>query len=58
MPIRVLEGSAPWWQALAALAILVLAAGLVVQVAARLYQRSLLQTQGRLSLRQAWSTPE
>ena len=58
MPMRVLDGSAPWWQALAALAILVVAAGLVVQVAARLYQRSLLQTQGRLSLRQAWSTPE
>ncbi|KGN31710.1 sodium ABC transporter permease [Knoellia sinensis KCTC 19936] len=58
MPMRVLEGSAPWWQALLALAILVVAAGLVVRVAARLYQRSLLQTQGRLSLRQAWSTPE
>lgn len=58
MPVRVLEGSAPWWQALVALVILVVAAALVVQVAARLYQRSLLQTQGRLSLRQAWSTPD
>lgn len=58
MPVRVLEGSAPWWQALLALAVLVVAAALVVLAAARLYQRSLLQTQGRLSLRQAWSTPE
>lgn len=58
MPIRVLDGSAPWWQALVALAILLVAAAVVVQLAARLYQRSLLQTQGRLSLRQAWSTPE
>ncbi|CAN7229330.1 ABC transporter permease [Knoellia sp. LjRoot47] len=58
MPMRVLEGSASWWQALVALAILVATAALVVRVAARLYQRSLLQTQGRLSLRQAWSTPE
>lgn len=58
MPMRVLEGSAPWWQALVALAILVVTAGLVVQVATRLYQRSLLQTQGRLSIKQAWSTPE
>jgi ABC-2 type transport system permease protein len=58
MPVRVLEGSAPWWQALLALAVLVAAAALVVVAAARLYQRSLLQTQGRLSLRQAWSTPE
>ncbi|WP_427384334.1 ABC transporter permease [Janibacter sp. G56] len=57
MPIRVLEGSAPWWQALVALAILIASAGLVVRVAARLYQRSLLQTTGRLSLKQAWSTP-
>ena len=58
MPMRVLDGSASWWQALLALAILVATAALVVRVAARLYQRSLLQTQGRLSLRQAWSTPE
>lgn len=58
MPIRVLEGAAPWWQALLALAILVATAAVVVQLAARLYRRSLLQTQGRLSLRQAWSIPE
>lgn len=58
MPIRVLEGSAPWWQALIALVILLGTAGVVVQLAARLYQRSLLQTQGRLTLRQAWSVPE
>jgi len=57
MPIRVLEGSAPWWQAVLALGILVVTAGLIVRVAARLYQRSLLQTSGRLSLKQAWSTP-
>lgn len=57
MPMRVLEGSAPWWQALIALAILVASAALIVRAAARLYQRSLLQTQGRLSIKQAWSTP-
>lgn len=57
MPMRVLEGSAPWWQALVALAILVASAALIVRAAARLYQRSLLQTQGRLSIKQAWSTP-
>jgi len=27
-------------------------------VAERLYRRSLLQTQGRISVRQAWSAPE
>ncbi len=57
MPMRVLEGTAPWWQALVALAILLATAGLIVRAAARLYQRSLLQTQGRLSIKQAWSTP-
>ena len=35
-----------------------MAAGAVVLVAERLYRRSLLQTQGRLSMRQAWSAPE
>lgn len=57
MPMRVLEGNAPWWQALIALGILLLTAALIVRAAARLYQRSLLQTQGQLSIRQAWSTP-
>lgn len=51
-------GLGAWWQALLALAVLLGAAALIVRAAARLYQRSLLQTQGRLSLRQAWSTPE
>lgn len=54
MPIRLLEGDAPWWQALAALALLLLAAGGTVLVGERVYRRSLLQTGGRVSLRQAW----
>ena len=58
MPQRVLDGSAQWWEPWVALAILALAAGAVVLVAERLYRRSLLQTQGRLSMRQAWSAPE
>ena len=58
MPQRVLEGSAQWWEPLVALGILAVAAGAVVLLAERLYRRSLLQTQGRLSMRQAWSAPE
>jgi ABC-2 type transport system permease protein len=58
MPQRILEGSAQWWEPVVALVILLVAAGLVVLVAERLYRRSLLQTQGRLSVRQAWSAPE
>ena len=58
MPQRILDGSALWWEPIVALAILVAAAGVVVLVAERLYRRSLLQTQGTLSMRQAWSAPE
>jgi ABC-2 type transport system permease protein len=58
MPLRVLDGSAAWWEPFVSLAILLVAAGLVVLVAERLYRRSLLQTQGRISMRQAWFAPE
>lgn len=58
MPQRILEGDVLWWEPVVALAILLAAAAFVVLVAERLYRRSLLQTQGRLSVRQAWSAPE
>ncbi|QIM22249.1 ABC transporter permease [Phycicoccus sp. HDW14] len=58
MPTRLLEGTAQWWEAVVALAVLLATAGLVVRVAERLYRRSLLQTGGKLSMRQAWSAPE
>ena len=54
MPLRLLEGDATWWEALVALALLLLAAALTVGFGSRLYRRSLLQSGGRLSLRQAW----
>ena len=58
MPLRVLDGSAAWWEPWVSLGILLASAVVVVLVAERLYRRSLLQTQGRLSVRQAWSAPE
>jgi ABC-2 type transport system permease protein len=58
MPQRMLEGTVQWWEPVVALAILLAAAVVVVLVAERLYRRSLLQTQGRISLRRAWSAPE
>ena len=58
MPVRVIEGSALWWEPVVAIAILLAAALGVIVVAERLYRRSLLQTQGRVTLRQAWSAPE
>jgi ABC-2 type transport system permease protein len=55
MPVRmVLEGGVPVWQPLAALALLVVCAAVVVLVAARLYEGSLLRTGGTTSLGQAW----
>lgn len=58
MPLRVAQGVAAWWEPLVALGLLLLAAAAVVAVAERLYRRALLQTQGRLSWRQAWNTAE
>lgn len=58
MPTRLLEGQAQWWEAVIALGLLLAAAGVIVTVAERLYRRSLLQTGGKLSMRQAWSAPE
>ena len=58
MPQRIIEGDALWWEPVVALALLLVAAGAVVLGAERLYRRSLLQTQGRLSVREAWSAPE
>ena len=58
MPIRILEGDVPVWQPVVALVVmLVFALGTII-VGERLYRRSLLQNQGRVSLKQAWTTAE
>ena len=58
MPIRILEGGVPGWQPVLALGVLVVFALGTILVGERLYRRSLLQNQGRVSLRQAWSAEE
>jgi ABC-2 type transport system permease protein len=58
MPIRILDGSAAWWEPVVALLLLIALAGVIVRGAERLYRRSLLQTSGKLSIKQAWSAPE
>lgn len=58
MPIRVLGGDAGWWEPLVALALLVAAMAATVVFAERIYRRALLQTQGRVSLAQAWRTAD
>ncbi len=56
MPMRLLDGGVAWWEPVAALALLLVFAATTVVVGERIYRRSLLQ--GRVGLRQAWSTAE
>lgn len=59
MPIRLVQGTAPWWQAAIALAVLALTAIVSIRIGERLYRRSLLQTGGgRISLWTAWRAEE
>jgi ABC-2 type transport system permease protein len=47
-----------WWEPLLALGLLAAFALVTVVVAERVYRRALLQTQGQISLRQAWAASE
>ena len=58
MPKRILAGGVEWWEPLLALGLLAAFALATVWVGERLYRRALLQTGGRVSLRQAWSAAE
>lgn len=58
MPIRLLQGEASWWQALIALALLLITAAASVALGERLYRRALLQTGGRVGWRRAWRIAE
>ncbi|SEC60964.1 ABC-2 type transport system permease protein [Nocardioides exalbidus] len=58
MPKRILAGGVDWWEPLVALGLLAVFAAITVMVGERLYRRALLQTGGRVTLRQAWSSAE
>ena len=58
MPKRILAGGVEWWEPLLALGLLAAFAAVTVWMGERLYRRALLQTGGRVSLRQAWSAAE
>ncbi len=58
MPVRLISGSAGWWEAVVSLLLLAAFAGLLVLVAERIYRRALMQTGGRLTMRQAWRLEE
>ncbi|QLY33650.1 ABC transporter permease [Nocardia huaxiensis] len=53
MPSRIAEGTAAWWEPIPALLITAAFTYAVVMIAEKLYRRSLMQTQSRLTLRQA-----
>ncbi|MEV0683976.1 ABC transporter permease [Nocardia sp. NPDC050378] len=53
MPSRLAEGTAAWWEPLIALTLMAATTYAIVVLAEKIYRRSLMQTQGRLTLRQA-----
>lgn len=53
MPVRIVDGTAEWWEPVIALVINLAFAVAMVIVGERIYRRALLRTQGRLSFRQA-----
>lgn len=58
MPMRLLNGDVPLWQPLAALGLLIAFAAFTIWIGERLYRRSLMQTSGQISIRQAWAAAE
>lgn len=58
MPARLLAGTAQWWEPVISLGITLAFAALMIWLGERIYRRSLLQTGGRLSLRQALKVQE
>ncbi|MBO3143614.1 ABC transporter permease [Dermatophilus congolensis] len=56
MPMRVITGTAAWWEPLLSIALTIIAALLLIRLAARLYRNSLLVTSGRLTYLQALKT--
>ncbi len=55
MPVRMLEGGVPWWQPVVAGLLVLAAAALLVRLGARLYEGSLLRTERRTTLKEAFS---
>lgn len=55
MPIRMLEGGVPLWQPIASGVVVLVSAVALVTVGARLYEGSLLRTQRRTTLKEAFS---
>lgn len=56
MPVRLFGGHAAWWEPVAALLILAATAALMLLLGSRLYEGSLLRTNGRTSWATAWKS--
>ena len=53
MPSRLAEGTASWWEPIVALVRIAAATFGIVMLAEKIYRRSLMQTQRRLTIRKA-----
>lgn len=53
MPGRIVAGDTSWWEPVASLLISLVAAAFIILVSERIYRRALMQTGGKLSMRQA-----
>lgn len=58
MPSRLAEGGVPVWQVAVALAVNVVGVVVLVRIAARLYERTLMRTERRIGFREAWRFSE
>lgn len=58
MPIRLVDGTAVWWEPIVAAVLTLVTAALVMAVAERVYRRSIMQTGGKLTYRQALALAE
>ncbi len=54
MPVRMLGGDVPWWQPVVSGLLVLAAAAVLVRVGARLYEGSLLRTERRTTLKEAF----
>ena len=58
MPGRILAGDAAWWEPVLALLLMAAFSAATIGLSERIYRRSLLQTRGRVSWKQALRAPE
>ena len=58
MPIRLVAGTASWWEPAVATVITLVTAAVIIRIAERVYRRSIMQTGRKLTYREALSLTE